>query len=135
VGRNSAWRLNRWTGIVCRRDVVRLTRFRTLARGRTFGSSRALVHGRSSFPLPWPATPVASFARPGRHHAGRLGDRFREGHRRTDPIRFDRFTRNGVWVWKGNVAAGRTAEAFRNPYPLPATELSANPNLEQNPGY
>jgi hypothetical protein len=65
----------------------------------------------------------------------RARELFWEGHRRTDLIRFDRFTTNGVWAWKGNVAAGKTTEAFRNLYPLPATELSANPNLKQNPGY
>ena len=65
----------------------------------------------------------------------RARELFWEGHRRTDLIRFDRFTTNGVWAWKGNVAAGRTTEAFRNLYPLPATELSSNPNLKQNPGY
>ena len=58
-----------------------------------------------------------------------------EGHCRTDLIRFDRFTTNGIWAWKGNVAAGKTTEAFRNLFPLPATELSANPNLKQNTGY
>jgi hypothetical protein len=60
---------------------------------------------------------------------------FWEGHRRQDLIRFDRFTTNGVWQWKGNVLAGRTTEAFRNLYPLPSTELLANPNLKQNQGY
>ena len=58
-----------------------------------------------------------------------------EGHRRTDLIRFDRFTDNGTWAWKGNVQAGRTTEAFRDLYPLPASELLANPNLKQNTGY
>ena len=58
-----------------------------------------------------------------------------EGHRRTDLIRFDRFTTNGVWAWKDGIEAGRTTAATRNLYPLPATELLANPNLKQNPGY
>jgi hypothetical protein len=65
----------------------------------------------------------------------RARELFWEGHRRTDLIRFDRFTTNGVWAWKGNVQGGKTTEAFRNLYPLPATELSANPNLKQNAGY
>jgi hypothetical protein len=65
----------------------------------------------------------------------RARELFWEGHRRTDLIRFNRFTTNGVWAWKGNVAAGKTTEVFRNLYPLPATELSSNPNLKQNPGY
>ena len=58
-----------------------------------------------------------------------------EGHRRTDLIRFDRFSDNGIWAWKGNAPAGRPTEAFRDLYPLPASELLANPNLKQNPGY
>jgi hypothetical protein len=58
-----------------------------------------------------------------------------EGHRRTDLIRFDRFTTSGVWAWKGDVEAGTTTEAFRNLYPIPANEIVANPNLTQNPGY
>jgi hypothetical protein len=58
-----------------------------------------------------------------------------EGHRRTDLVRFERFSANGVWAWKGAVAAGRTTEAFRDLYPLPGSELLANPNLTQNPGY
>ena len=58
-----------------------------------------------------------------------------EGHRRTDLIRFERFTAAGVWAWKGGVEAGRVTAAFRNLYPLPSTELLANPNLKQNTGY
>jgi len=58
-----------------------------------------------------------------------------EGHRRTDLIRFDRFTDNGLWAWKGGVPAGRLTESFRDLYPLPASELLANRNLRQNPGY
>lgn len=58
-----------------------------------------------------------------------------EGHRRIDLIRFGRFSDQGVWAWKGNVLAGRTTEAFRNLYPKPASELTANPNLTQNTGY
>ena len=58
-----------------------------------------------------------------------------EGHRRTDLIRYGRFTTAGIWAWKGNVAAGKLTEAFRNLYPLPASELIANPNLKQNTGY
>jgi starch-binding outer membrane protein, SusD/RagB family len=58
-----------------------------------------------------------------------------EGHRRQDLIRYDRFTDNGVWTFKGGVQAGRTTEAFRDLYPLPGSELLANPNLTQNAGY
>lgn len=58
-----------------------------------------------------------------------------EGHRRTDLIRFNRFTENGVWPWKGGVPEGQVTESFRNVFPLPASELLANPNLRQNSGY
>ena len=58
-----------------------------------------------------------------------------EGHRRQDLIRFGEFTDGGVWAWKGGVASGATTEAFRDLYPLPGSELLANPNLVQNPGY
>jgi starch-binding outer membrane protein, SusD/RagB family len=59
-----------------------------------------------------------------------------EAHRRTDLVRFGRFTGGTyVWAWKGGAAAGTSTESFRDLYPLPASELSANPNLTQNPGY
>ncbi|MEZ4792532.1 MAG: RagB/SusD family nutrient uptake outer membrane protein [Gelidibacter sp.] len=58
-----------------------------------------------------------------------------ECHRRTDLIRFNQFTSNGVWPWKGNVPSGTTTASFRNVFPLPTSDLSANPNLQQNPGY
>lgn len=67
--------------------------------------------------------------------AERARELYWEGHRRQDLIRYNRFTTNGVWVFKGGVQAGRTTEAFRNLYPLPASELVANPNLQQNEGY
>lgn len=58
-----------------------------------------------------------------------------EGHRRQDLIRFNQFTSNGVWEWKGNVQSGTTTAPFRNLYPIPNTELRLNSNLIQNPGY
>ena len=58
-----------------------------------------------------------------------------EAHRRTDLIRFEQFTQNGVWAWKGNVPQGTTTAPFRNIYPIPASDLGVNTNLEQNPGY
>jgi DNA-dependent RNA polymerase auxiliary subunit epsilon len=65
----------------------------------------------------------------------RARELFWEGHRRTDLVRFGQFTETGIWAWKGGVQAGTTTSAFRNLYPLPASELLANPNLQQNPGY
>ena len=58
-----------------------------------------------------------------------------ECHRRTDLIRFGKFTTNSIWPWKGNVPGGTTTEAYRDLFPIPNTDLSANPNLKQNPGY
>lgn len=58
-----------------------------------------------------------------------------EGHRRQDLIRYNLFTENGIWPWKGGVKEGKTTEAFRNLYPIPANDLLANPNLSQNDGY
>lgn len=59
-----------------------------------------------------------------------------EGHRRTDLIRFGRFTTAAyLWPWKGGVRNGRAVEEFRNVYPIPAADLIANPSLKQNTGY
>ena len=58
-----------------------------------------------------------------------------EGHRRQDLVRFGQFSDVGVWSWKGGVAAGRTTEKFRDLYPIPSSERSANPTVKQNPGY
>jgi hypothetical protein len=59
-----------------------------------------------------------------------------EGHRRTDLIRFGKFTSNTyVWPWKGGTKDGRGVEAHRNLFPLPTSDLTANPNLVQNPNY
>jgi hypothetical protein len=59
-----------------------------------------------------------------------------EAHRRTDLIRYGLFTGGDyLWAWKGGAAAGTATESFRDLYPLPASELTTNPNLTQNPGY
>ena len=58
-----------------------------------------------------------------------------EAHRRTDLIRFNRFTEQGIWAWKGNVPQGTTTAPFRNLFPIPASDLGVNTNLVQNPGY
>ncbi|MDX1830381.1 MAG: RagB/SusD family nutrient uptake outer membrane protein [Lutibacter sp.] len=59
-----------------------------------------------------------------------------EGTRRTDLVRYGRFTDgNYVWPWKGGVAEGTSTPSFRNILPIPSTDLNANPNLTQNPGY
>ena len=59
-----------------------------------------------------------------------------EAHRRTDLIRYGRFTNSDyLWPWKGGVAEGATVGTFRNLYPIPSSDLAANPNLVQNEGY
>src|SRR6266513_1780956 len=40
-----------------------------------------------------------------------------------------------LWAWKGGDPGGVALDVFRDLYPLPANELIANPNLQQNPGY
>jgi len=61
---------------------------------------------------------------------------FWEGHRRTDLIRYGRFTEgNYLWPWKGGVASGTGVAANRRLYPIPTTEVSSNPNIKQNTGY
>lgn len=59
-----------------------------------------------------------------------------EAHRRTDLVRYAMFTgANYLWAWKGGQAAGVSTAATLDLYPIPASELIANPNLTQNPGY
>ena len=58
-----------------------------------------------------------------------------EGHRRTDLIRFGEYSAAGVWPWKGGVQAGTTTSAHYDLYPLPSSELIANPKLKQNDQY
>lgn len=56
--------------------------------------------------------------------------------RRTDLVRFGRFSQtNVVWPWKGGVAEGRSTDPKYDVYPIPFSDLGANPNLKQNPGY
>ena len=59
-----------------------------------------------------------------------------EGFRRTDLIRYDRFTEGTyLWPWKGGVKNGTGVAAIRKIYPIPDSEIAANPNLVQNAGY
>jgi hypothetical protein len=59
-----------------------------------------------------------------------------EAFRRTDLIRYGRFTTASyVWPWKGGVKAGRAVADTYKLYPLPSTDIIANTNLKQNPGY
>ena len=59
-----------------------------------------------------------------------------ECHRRTDLIRFGKFTGGSyVWPWKGNVPNGAPTPSYRNIFPIPANSIAGNPNLNQNSGY
>ncbi len=59
-----------------------------------------------------------------------------EASRRTDLIRFGRFTSNSyLWPWKGNLKAGKEVESFRSLFPISSADLLANTNLIQNTGY
>lgn len=59
-----------------------------------------------------------------------------EGQRRTDLIRFGKFTGGSyLWPWKGGVKDGTAIPATYNVFPIPLTAIQANPNLTQNPGY
>ena len=66
----------------------------------------------------------------------RARELFWEGHRRTDLIRFGKFTSASyLWPWKGKVAEGAATQSYRDLYPIPANDLGANPTLKQNTGY
>lgn len=58
-----------------------------------------------------------------------------EGIRRIDLVRFDQFTDKGIWPWKDNIKEGRVTEKHRNIFPIPASDIGANPNLNQNDKY
>jgi hypothetical protein len=60
-----------------------------------------------------------------------------EGHRRTDLIRYDKFVEASyLWPWKGELLlVVAPVNAKYKVYPLPSSDVTANPNLTQNTGY
>lgn len=69
-----------------------------------------------------------------------LDERSREFYfetlRRTDLIRYGYFTTSSyLWDWKGGTADGAGVSSIYNLLPIPASDLNANENLTQNPGY
>jgi hypothetical protein len=59
-----------------------------------------------------------------------------EGLRRTDLVRFNRFTSASyLWPWKAGVPTGAGADSHYNVFPIPSAEIISNTNLVQNPGY
>lgn len=59
-----------------------------------------------------------------------------EGYRRTDLIRYDRFTTDEyLWAWKGGAKGGTAVSDKFNLFPIPISEILSNTNLTQNTGY
>jgi hypothetical protein len=73
-----------------------------------------------------------------------LDERARELHtelvRRTDLIRFGKFTKGYSWDWKGSDGAagsyiGKDVDDKYKLFPIPQEEFTVNPYLTQNPGF
>ena len=59
-----------------------------------------------------------------------------ECHRRSDLIRFGLFTGGDyIWQWKGAIQPGQATDSKYDLFPIPDSELGANPNLDPTPGY
>lgn len=57
---------------------------------------------------------------------------FWECHRRTDLRRFGKLAGGTyIWPWKGGVATGQSVDAKYNLFPIPDSDINANPNLKQ----
>ncbi len=60
----------------------------------------------------------------------RARELYMECVRRTDLIRYGKFTTASyLWQWKGGTITGQAVDDKFNIYPIPSTELTANPNL------
>ena len=55
--------------------------------------------------------------------------------RRTDLVRFGKFTSGKNWDWKGEERLGTDVDSHFNIFPIPESELMNNPTLKQNKGY
>lgn len=61
---------------------------------------------------------------------------FVEGRRRSDLVRFGRFSGSSyIWPFKGGVPTGTGVQSFYDIYPIPSDELASNKNMSQNPDY
>lgn len=59
-----------------------------------------------------------------------------ENVRRTDLIRFNRFTgSNYNWSWKGNASDGIAIPDYMKLFPIPTAVIAAQPDFKQNPNY
>ncbi|WP_313383523.1 RagB/SusD family nutrient uptake outer membrane protein [Chishuiella sp.] len=65
----------------------------------------------------------------------RAREMYWEGTRRTDLIRFNKYTSNYNWPFKGGAQNGTSVPATRALFPIPNNIIVINPNLNQNPGY
>lgn len=55
-----------------------------------------------------------------------------ECHRRTDLRRFGKLSGGSyIWPWKGAVAEGKSVDAKYDLFPIPDSDINANPNLKQ----
>ena len=55
--------------------------------------------------------------------------------RRTDLIRFGKYTKGYNWDWKNGERLGADVDDYRVLFPIPEAELTNNPTLKQNNGY
>ena len=63
---------------------------------------------------------------------------FFEGRRRMDLIRFGQYGGTGTgytWDWKNGIDVGADFDVKYNIFPIPSTDVNANPNLTTTPGY
>ena len=60
----------------------------------------------------------------------RARELYTEGVRRTDLIRFGKYTSGYAWNWKGGVIDGKDVDKKYCVLPIPEAELSANPGLK-----
>ena len=65
----------------------------------------------------------------------RARELYQECWRRSDLIRFGKFTSGYNWQWKGETQDGRDVDGHRALFPIPDSDRLANSNLKQNPGY
>ena len=113
---------------------VKLMYAEALLRGGTGGTAGTALQQVNDVRARSGATPLASV-----QLSDILNERGRElyweGHRRTDLIRFGKYTTGYNWAFKGGVPTGKDLEATRSIFPIPSTDRVVNPNLPQNPGY